>query len=354
MSTESTDDEPDGRALALLAPHHKPTFDPAFQSLAQPISDYSFANVYAWTSVLDLYCARIRRHLCVFANGTGDLTLLLPPLPEPGAEPGDLRRCLTEAFDQMDAYNLAKGRPGASRIEYVSDEMLERINAISGDDLRLAAAPMSGDYIYPLANMVDLPGKALKSKRHAKTKFMRDFPDHRTELLRPEHVGPCLELLATWKRHGDQAHEGQITEGSNRVATADLRSKDTTACEMALQHYDFLNLRGMVLYVSDKLVGFTIGESLSPLQASILFEKTDPQYHGAPQFIFSEFCRLCWADKPEINVGDDWGIPTLRFTKQSYRPSRNLCKYVITRQPSGVAPARTLEAQAAMWGGLKK
>jgi hypothetical protein len=350
----STDDEPDGRTLALITPQHKPTFDPVFQSLAQPISDYSFANVFAWTSVLDLQCQELHGHLCVFASGTGQMTLLLPPMALPGAGGGDLRRCLAEAFDRMDACNLAAGMPGGSRIEYVSDEMLERINAVTGGDLCLAAAPMSGDYVYPLANMIDLPGKALKSKRHAKTRFMRDYPDHRTELLRPDHVDECLRLLAIWKRHGDQTHEGQVTEGSNRIATADLRAKDAVACEVALRHFEFLRLRGLVLYVGDRLVGFTLGESLSPMQASILIEKTDPDYHGAPQFIFSEFCRLCWADKPEINVGDDWGIPTLRFTKLSYRPSRNLCKYVITRQRSGVVPARTLEVPAEMWSGQKK
>jgi [ribosomal protein S18]-alanine N-acetyltransferase len=32
-------------------------------------------------------------------------------------------------------------------------------------------------------------------------------------------------------------------------------------------------------------------------------------------------------------VGDDWGIPSLRFTKQSYRPTRMLSKYILTRQP---------------------
>ena len=30
-------------------------------------------------------------------------------------------------------------------------------------------------------------------------------------------------------------------------------------------------------------------------------------------------------------MGDDWGIPTLRFTKQSYRPTRTPAKYVLTR-----------------------
>jgi ribosomal protein S18 acetylase RimI-like enzyme len=325
------DDDPDGRlGLATITLTDKSIFDPAFQSLAQPISDYSFANVFAWTTALKLYWVSYHRHLCIFANGTGDLTMLLPPMPQRGATPADLRRCLGDAFDLMDAYNDVHAERHESRIEYVSDEMLERINAVLDRRLRLSAAPMSGDYIYPVGNMIDLPGGSLKSKRHARTKFMRDYPGHRAEPMQPHHVERCLGLLEQWRRHGDEVHAGQTTEDGHAVATAELRRRDTYACSVALTHHAALGMKGMVLYVDDQLIGFTLGESLSPAQASILFEKTDPAYHGAPQYIFSEFCRQ-WADKPEINVGDDWGIPTLRFTKQSYRPTRHLSKYVIHR-----------------------
>ncbi len=323
--------------LAQLTLTDKATFDTAFRSLAQPISDYSFASSYCWGMALGLYFARAHRHICLFANGS-DLTMLMPPLAEAGATQEDLKRCLHDAFETMDSWNKDHGGRHLSRIEYVSDEMLERINAVTDNDLRLSAAPMGSDYLYPVGNMIDLPGKSLKSKRHAKTGFMRDFPDHRTELMGPGHVEPCLELLHRWRSHGDHVHEGQVTVDLDRRSTADLRRRDQIACSTAVEQHEALGLKGLVLYVGDRLVGFTLGESLSPLQASILFEKTDPDFHGAPQFIFSEFCRQCWRDKPEINVGDDWGIPTLRFTKQSYRPTRTPLKYVMTRPMTALLP----------------
>jgi len=115
------------------------------------------------------------------------------------------------------------------------------------------------------------------------------------------------------------------------VATALLRQRESVACREAVLHCDALGLRGMTVYVGDRLVAFTLGESLSPSQASILFEKTDPEYHGVAQYVFSRFCEIAWANHPEINVGDDWGIPTLRWTKESYRPTRRLAKYVLSR-----------------------
>ncbi|MEX2215126.1 MAG: phosphatidylglycerol lysyltransferase domain-containing protein [Phycisphaeraceae bacterium] len=332
------DDLPDGRpGLALLSLSNKAEFDAAFAALAQPISDYSFAAAFCWGQAMGLYFARLNGHLCLFANGS-DLTMLLPPIAEPGATGEDLRACLTRAFELMDSWNKDHGGLHLSRIEYVSDEMLERIRSVTGGSaegsLQLSAAPMGGDYIYPVANMIDLPGGDLKSKRGAKNRFIREYPSHRAELMQPEHKPLCLELLNRWRSHGDTVHEGQVTLDSQQKSTADLRRRDQIACTTAVERFDDLGMKGMVLFVDDKLVGFTLGESLSPSQASILFEKTDPQYNGVAQFIFSEFCRLCWKDKPEINVGDDWGIPTLRFTKQSYRPTRTPAKYVMTRPVS--------------------
>ncbi len=344
-----SDDNPPGRgSLAPISLQHKALFNAVFANLAQPTSDYSFANLFVWTAPLKLYWASLHRHLCVFANGTGDLTLLLPPLPEPGAERAALKRALADSWEIMDDYNDRHADRSQSRVEYVSDEMLEQVNSVLGGDLALSAAPMGGDYIYPVGNMIELPGKALKSKRHGKTKFMRDYPDHRAQPLRAEHVAACTELLHTWRRHGDESHEGQVTEDQHQQSTAELRRRDAAACAHALQHFESLGMKGLVLFAQGRLIGFTLGESLSPMQASILFEKTDPAFHGAPQFIFSEFCRQCWADKPEINVGDDWGIPTLRFTKQSYRPTRQLLKYTLTRPAAvpRVLPIPTLPPAA--------
>ena len=74
--------------------------------------------------------------------------------------------------------------------------------------------------------------------------------------------------------------------------------------------------------------------------------------HGSAQFIFSEFCRQNWAQYPECNAGDDWGIPSLRFTKQSYRPTRLIAKYTLTRQAPLMigAPAIDIPIQGAACG----
>ena len=330
-------DRPD-LALRPVELSDKPHFDSIFSRLSAPVSDYAFAGTYIWGSSLKVYWASIDRHLCVFANGTGDLTMLLPPVPEPGATDADLLNCVDNCFEIMDRYNDQHAERARSRIEYVSDEVLERFSAARG--LTLSAAPMAGDYIYDMARMIDLAGGNLKSKRHAKGKFMRDFPDHRTEPLDERHIPACRALLDLWVQNGDAAHEGEVNDA--HVGTDVLRHRDRLASHRALDTWRELGLTGMVLLVGERVVGFTLGEALSPSQAFILIEKTHPDFPGSAQFIFSEFCRQYWSEYPECNVGDDWGIPSLRFTKQSYRPIRMLSKYTLTRQAalvvSGFSP----------------
>lgn len=329
-------DEPDGQQPNPLSLTDKPTFDAALRPLAQPISDYTFANVFMWSRCLRLSWLSLHRHLCVFANGD-DLTMLMPPMPQPGARDADMRRALADALDLMDTYNAAQGQPHHTRIEYISDEMLERLYAAVGRDFPLGAVPMSGDFVYRRPHMVELAGKSLKSKRHGKTRFMREYPDHHTEPLTAAHAPLCLDLLDRWAHHAAEAHTGQVTEDAHPVATEILRRREEAACRTAVRYQQELGLTGMGLFVGDRMVGFTLGESLSPAQASVLIEKTDPACHGAAQFIYSEFCRTAWPNHIEINAGDDWGIPTLRWTKESYRPSRRLNKYALSRP----APAPT-------------
>lgn len=326
--------------LAGLAPlrlSDRPLIHQIFSQQADPISDYSFACTFIWSASLKIYWKQIHRHLCIFANGTGDLTLLSPPLPEPGASADDMARCLRECFAIMDRYNDRYSDRTHSRIEYVSENMLAKMRASPGFDLD--AAPMSADYVYDMARMIDLAGGPLQSKRSARARFMRRFPDHRTEPLRPQHRQACVALLLRWQQRVESKYAAE-PESTESTHPSVLRRREVAACEFALDSMDALGLKGLALFVGSELVGFTLGEALTSRQASVLIEKTHPDFVGAPQYIFAEFCRQCWAEYPECNAGDDCGMPSLQFTKETYRPIRRMNKYCLTRAvPSVLAPA---------------
>ncbi|MCC7350987.1 MAG: GNAT family N-acetyltransferase [Phycisphaerales bacterium] len=302
------------------------TLDAYFQSLSSPLSDYTFSQIFTWRNSLRMLWKQIDGHLCLFANGSGDLTLLMPPIG-----PGDATRALRSAFELMDQYNFEAGVPGNSRVEYVSQELLDRL-----DHTGLEVQPLGGDYIYDVRRMIDLAGGDLASKRQAKNRFLRNYA-WRTEPYQPaKHLESCRSLLHSWKSFQDQQH------GQGDGLAAIKRQKEALACELTLQWANELNLCGMVVYVRDAafgsgddswaIRGFTFGEMLGRDQSSIVVEKTDLAVKGLAQFIFSEFCEKYWSHRPLVNVGDDWGLESLAWTKQSYRPVKRLQKFVVRQK----------------------
>jgi hypothetical protein len=295
---------------------------PFFASLTEPLSDYTFSQIYTWRNSLRIFWTILNGHLCVFANGTGDLTLLMPPIGD-----GNSPQALNAAFEVMNQYNAAHGVPERSRVEYVSDELLKRL----GRD-GLEVQPMGADYIYDVRRMIDLTGGDLSSKRQAKNRFLRNY-QHRVETYDPsKHAEDCRQLLQNWKNRQDAQHIEEAASSSLK------RRKETCATDLTLSCAAELGTAGLVVYVQSPqsgqwdLAGFTFGEPLGADQSSIIIEKTDLEVKGLAQFIFSEFCARCWSDRPLVNVGDDWGMKTLAWTKMSYRPVKMLQKYVVRRE----------------------
>jgi ribosomal protein S18 acetylase RimI-like enzyme len=306
----------------------RPAMERYFHSLREPLSDYTFSQLFTWRNSLRIAWDVIENHLCVFANGSGDLTLLLPPIGDTGSD-----RALARAAEIMDQYNSIHACREKSRVEYVSEELLARF-----DRSKLAAVtPQGNDYLYDVKRMIDLAGGDLASKRQAKNRFMRNYA-HRVEAYdAARHFDACRELLNSWKERQDCAHAGDDTSSFIK------RTKESLATQLSLEHAGDLGLRGLVVYVQDQqggeqIKGFTFGEALGGDQSSIVVEKTDLECKGLAQFIFSEFCRTAWADRPLVNAGDDWGLESLAWTKSSYRPVKLLKKFAMT------PPVRVLAA----------
>jgi hypothetical protein len=288
--------------------------EPFFKALKRPLSDYTFANTFIWADAINVHWAILRDCLCVFANGAGDLTVLMPPIGT-----GDVRAAAAEAVDICRAYNGRAGLPHATRLEYVDDNWLHRNPPPS--DWRVV--PMSGDYVYPTRRMIDLDGADLASTRQSRNRFARRYSARTERYDLARHLHLCVALLERWNEQVERlADQSGDTPGFKR-------QKEAIAVEAALRHHDALGLTGMVLFAGDELAGFTLGEPLGEDSFSVLIEKTDRRFVGAAQFIFSEFARQYWSHTAWCNAGDDWGIENLARVKQSYRPACRLGKFTL-------------------------
>jgi len=308
----------------------KAVFDLYFSSCATHLSDYSFANTFIWRDSIHLRWRVIHDCLCVFANGDGGLTMLFPPIGR-----GDLVAPLRESLRICADYNQTVRYAGLARVEYVSRDVMDRLTE------NFSAVEMSGDYVYLTQRMIDLNGGDLASKRQARNRFARRY-EARTEAFAPQHLEECLKLLAMWT----QQHQEQDTAGVS-VSVRLKRAKEVAATADAIRNAQALGLKGMVLYAGAEMAGFTFGEMLDGGQTcSIVIEKTNREFTGSAQYIFSEFCRQYWAATKWCNVGDDWEVPSLAWTKESYRPALRIPKWIIRPVPQAAFQVVELVTEA--------
>lgn len=326
------DDDPFGSyGLHPITLQDKPAFDEFFSFCHTRLSDYTFANTFIWRQSIHLHWKILQGCLCVFANGDGGLTMLFPPLGI-----ADRAGALRQALEICESYNANAHLTDWTRVEYVSEDLLEELKG------SFTAEPMSGDYIYATARMADLAGSDLASKRQARNRFERRY-HAATEPFGAKHLPQCLELLALW-----QEQRGQQEPARSIIQIK--QCKETAAAADALEHAAALGLEGMVLHADGKLIGFTLGEMLNANTCSIVIEKTDRNYVGSAQYIFNEFCRKNWSHTTWCNVGDDWEVPSLAWTKQSYRPAMRVPKWVLRPVPVvslAVLPVTTQQPPAA-------
>lgn len=120
----------------------KPLFDAAFATLKRPVSEYSFANTFIWRTGEKLYWAPIEGHLCVFADGDDDLTMLYPPMGEGNLARGQyrfhvnaqvmgtIRRQLARYFGQLFAHAQGVAPLSMDKRARENDEALVKIAAL--------------------------------------------------------------------------------------------------------------------------------------------------------------------------------------------------------------------------------
>lgn len=299
VTAEPDEDYFEGSGLLTLELDHKPIFDFFLSASQTPLSDATFANLFMWGEVCDTRWKIVRDCLCVFAMKGGEPFMVFPPVGF-----GDKEAALEESLFFFKQFNMP-----ALYVEYVPREWADKFGLF---DL----AVRSGDYVYETQRMIDLKGGDLASKRQSRAAFLRRYSNIYTERFTPAHIEECLNLLDIW--------QPQVQDS---VKIAFKRSQDTAATKRVLQNAEALGLTGMVLYASDQVVGFTFGEKLGSDIFSILIEKTDRNFPGSAQYIFSEFCRLYWADLKWCNAGDDCEIPSLAWSKESYRPAFRIPKW---------------------------
>ncbi len=279
-----------GESLSLA---HRPVLLPLLGSLALPLSEFSFANLFLFRS------AHAWEFLpgpppflrgCTRA-GEGFLTLLFDPR---SADPGPLREA---AREESMLFPIPEGWLSAfPRAEWAME-------ARRGDS----------DYLYRSRAMCELPGRRLHRRRSQKKRFEEGYL-HQERTMGPAEAEAALRVLEGWT---DEA-------GRRREET------DYHACREAIALTAELGLSGAMVYAEGEPAGFVLGEGLTPDVYALHFAKGITRFEGIYPFLFSRAACLLPPGYGYLNLEQDLDKETLRAAKESYFPERLLPKYRLT------------------------
>lgn len=274
-----------------------------------PYSDFNFLSLICWDTREENMVSRFGDNLLV--RFTDYLT----------GEPfysfiGD--SCIEQTIDLLLEETVREGLPNFLRLVPESASLSAGLPAQNG--FVITEDPDNFDYILDVESLIRLTGGKMKRKRHRVGRLKQDTslssrPMHFANTDEHKHI---LELWETWSDK----------KGKKGDDYATLEKK---AFLRLLKIYAAFNLVAVGLWAEDKLVGFSVNETVHDGYYMGHFGKTDGQRKGLSDFLEYETAALM---EPQgctrVNLQQDLGLEGLRSYKQSLRPVHYLHKYIIS------------------------
>ena len=276
---------------------HKDRYEQLLSQGPERGCEYSFANLFAWgrqkiafiEGFAVIFAQYARKSVYLFPVGSGDLQKALHAIIDDAQQRGI--PCRFTGLIKEDCLALEAAFPGKFRFHNDRD---------------------SYDYIYNIEDLASLKGKKFQKKRNHLNKFRLLHPKAVTRQITDENVAEAAAFVDNW-------YALQLQQDPTR----DFQMEQA-AFYKALQHKDGLQMEGLMLYIGDKVVAFTMGSFLSRQTFDIHFEKALERVDGAYAAINQAFARCLQEKYPELlylNREDDLGLEGLRKAKLSYQPA---------------------------------
>jgi len=173
------------------------------------------------------------------------------------------------------------------------------------------------NYLYRADALAKLQGRKYSKKRNLLSQASQQYHWKCKSLMQGE-VNACFDVLDSI-----QEEEKPVIEG--------MLEREIAALKYTLTHFKELNQQGLVIFVDDRPVAFSIFEEVSPTTVAVHFERALRRFKGMYQVINYETSKLIFEQGyGYINREEDLGDIGLRDAKQSYYPIKIVPAYEIT------------------------
>ena len=263
----------------------------------QPVSDYSFTNVWGWSQEYGLEIA--------FDH---ELAWIRQDKPEQGfwAPVGDWNADWPRILDSF---------PRPARFIRVP-EKLALIWKESLPGVEIHEAREHWDYLYSVPELKALKGNKWHKKKNLYNQFVKNN-DYTYVSLDRKYIEFALGLQTEWCLW-KECQESQTLEAENHVVVRVFNAWE-----------ELRGPFGAGIMVNGDMAAFTVAEALPDNTLLIHFEKGCPKYKGVYQAMNSLFLQNSAPDFEVVNREQDMGDPGLKKAKESYHPTGFLKKYCV-------------------------
>ena len=238
----------------------RPFFVKHYALYPQIHSDNTFTNMVCWNHYAHYQYAYVQKNL-IIASTIEDVTRFRPPIGP--RDPALLRSLIRLASDVSDNEPIVLIDPETAR--WMRD-ICPGIN--------LTPDRNHFEYVYRSADLAELPGKNYLTIRHQINKFRRNCT-HSVERINQKNWEEVKRFLIEWC-------EWKGCENDKVLA------HEKEAVFFAVDHFDKLELNGLIVRVFSKIGAMSLFEPLNADTALVHFEKGLPDCEGIYKVINSE------------------------------------------------------------------
>ena len=177
------------------------------------------------------------------------------------------------------------------------------------------------EYIFSAERMAKFPGKKLEDRRWQVNRFDKLYKDrYEIQRITPKD----LEEIREFRK------KIICAETADRGTIDPQLHYEELAFDIGMNHFEGLNLLGIVVRLDGKVCGYNIGVQISEDTVDGLFMKGDRSVKYIYSVLFQKFASYCCEEVTYINGEEDVGVEGLRTTKLELQPEYLLKKYMVT------------------------
>ena len=267
-------------------------FEEHYARYPQLHSDNTFTNMVCWNHFAHYTYAYVEENI-IIASTIGSVTRFRPPIGP--RNPALLRSLIQLASDVSDNEPIVLIDPETA---LWMREVCPGINLVPDRN--------HFEYVYRAADLAELPGKNYLTIRRQINKFRKNCTNV-VEPISRENWEDVKRFLIEWC-------EWKGCEGDLVLA------HEKEAVFFAIDHFDQLPLRGLVIRVFSKIGAISLYEPMTPDTALVHFEKGLPDCEGIYKAINNEAAVRLAKNFTYINRESDLGVAGLREAKMRYHP----------------------------------